>query len=76
MMRERRSVRAIYTIEAAVLIPLVILVMAASATLGIDLYTEVAAEAGEYQDIQKIDEVKKAHEIRTMGTVWEEISEE
>ena len=76
MKRKKRYVRAIYTIEAAVLIPLVIFVMAASAKLGIDLYIEINTEANEYQEIQKIDEVKKVHEIRTMGTVWEEISEE
>ena len=76
MKKDRGSVNAIYTIEAAVLIPLVLFVMAASISLGISLYTEVATEASEYQDIQKLDEVKRVHEIRTLGTVWEEISEE
>ena len=76
MKKERKTVKAIYTIEAAVLIPLVLFVMASSITLGISLYTEIAGEAADYQDIQKIDEVKKVHEIRTMGTIWEEISEE
>ena len=76
MKRDRGKVSAIYTIEAAVLIPLVLFVMAASISLGISLYTEISAEASEYQDIEKIDEVKKVHEIRTMGTLWEEISEE
>ena len=76
MKKRRKSVKAIYTIEAAVLIPLVLFVMAASITLGISLYTEISTEASEYQDIQKIDEVKKVHEIRTIGTIWEEISEE
>ena len=76
MKRDRGKVSALYTIEAAVLIPLVLFVMAASISLGISLYTEISAEASEYQDIEKIDEVKKVHEIRTMGTLWEEISEE
>lgn len=76
MKEEKRRVSAIYTIEAAILIPLVMFVMAASVSLGISLYTEVATEAGEYQEIREIDEVKRVHEIRTLGTVWEEISEE
>ena len=76
MKKNKTDVKAVYTIEAAVLIPLVLFVMAASITLGISLYTEIATEASEYQDIQKIDEVKKGHETRTMGTIWEEIREE
>ena len=75
MRRENKGVKAIYTIEAAILIPFVVFVMAASIHLGIALYTEIKSEAIEYGEIEKIDEVKKIHEYRKIGTIWEEFSE-
>lgn len=71
-----KRVKGIYTIEAAILIPFVLTVMTFAICLGIDLYTEITAEAGEYEEVLAIDEVKTVHKIRTAGTFWREISED
>ena len=69
----RRKVKAVYTIEAAILIPFTLAVMAFAIRLGIGLYTEVREEAASYGEVLQIDEVSTVHKIRTVGTLWEEI---
>lgn len=70
-----KKVKGVYTIEAAVLIPLVLSIMAAAIGLGIELYTEVASEASVYSSVLSIDEVKTVHKLRAAGNLWREISE-
>lgn len=71
----RKKVKGVYTIEAAILIPLTLFIICSGIVLGINLYTEVRDEAASYEKVMEIDEVESVHKIRTMGTIWEELND-
>lgn len=69
------KIKGVYTIEAAIYVPLVMVIMTVSIKIAIALYTEVRTEASSYSSVLAIDEVKTIHKIRTVGNFWEEIKE-
>lgn len=71
----KRTVKGVYTIEAAILIPLVLFIMAFGIHLGIELYTEVRCEASSYESVLRIDEVQTVHKLRTVGNIWKGIKQ-
>lgn len=71
-MRGRR-LRGSYTVEAAIIIPVVLFTMAQGMKQGIDMYKETEATAGSYEEVKELDEVKDIHRYRTLGGIWERL---
>ena len=69
-----KSVKGVYTVEAALILPLVLFIMVISVRLGVALYQDTVRAASEYKEVQEYDEIKTIHRIRFLGNAWEALS--
>lgn len=62
--RKCKSIRASFTVEAAFIMPIVVLLLVWCVSLALDLHTQVKKSAGEFSKVEKIYSVE---EFRTLS---------
>ena len=70
-MRKGKKVKAVYTVEAAIIIPMVLFTMATGIRIGIDLYKKAEQYAADIRDVTDYEEIDTVHKIRTAGKIKE-----
>uniref|UniRef100_UPI001F1FE0B5 hypothetical protein n=1 Tax=Roseburia hominis TaxID=301301 RepID=UPI001F1FE0B5 len=63
----RKKEKAVYTVEAALIMPLVLLVVLLAVRVGVDLHTKVKDASCHYEKLEQYDapkEVKKERQIK------------
>ncbi|MCH5333024.1 MAG: hypothetical protein J1D89_03615 [Agathobacter sp.] len=67
----RRRWKAVYTVEASLIVPLMIAAMALAMKLGISMYQEIAMEA-EQESIADMWEVDNFYTYQALGEVFDD----
>jgi hypothetical protein len=62
-----KKLKGVYTIEAAIIIPMVLFTMSAGIRIGIDLYLSAEKMAADVREVVEENEVKTIHMIRAAG---------
>ena len=70
-MRKGKKVKAVYTVEAAIIIPMVLFTMATGIRIGIDLYKKAEQYAADIREVTDYEEIDTVHKIRTAGKIKE-----
>ena len=68
---KRKKVKGVYTVEAAIIIPMVLFTMAGGIQIGIELYKKAETYAADIREVTDYEEIKTIHKIRTAGKIGE-----
>ena len=69
----KKSLRASYTVEAAILMPILLCIIAVLLQMGLHMYQQVRKEFGNKDCICQTKAVETVQRLRLAGDVWEEI---
>ena len=69
----KKSLRASYTVEAAILMPIVLGIVAVLLQIGIHMYQQTREEFGKKDSICQTNAIETVWRLRLAGDVWEEI---
>ena len=69
MKRKRKKLKAVYTVEAAIIIPMVLFTMASGIKIGLDLYQKASQYAADIKDVADYKEIDTVHKLRTAGAI-------
>lgn len=69
----RRELRASYTVEAAVILPIALFVTVIVIQLGIEKYTELAGEFGRIDICAQTKGAETVYRLEASEDVWEEL---
>ena len=71
--RKGKKVKSVYTVEAAIIIPMVLFTMATGIRIGIDLYKKAEQYASDIREVRDYEEVETVHKIRMAGKIGEAV---
>lgn len=69
----KKSLRASYTIEAAILMPIVLCMIAVLLQMGIHMYQQMREECRDKDYLCQTKAVETVQRLRLAGDAWEEI---
>lgn len=61
-----RKAKASYTIEAAIILPIVLFIILGAVRLGVTLHQEVKEEACHYERLEELDAVKEVKKLKKL----------
>ena len=66
-----KKVKGVYTVEAAIIIPMVLFTMTESIHIGIDLYMKTERMAADVREVEELEDVELIHKLRSAGNIVE-----